>query len=61
MAYSVMKSVNKKILVTRSLFDEPPPPYEAPEPIAPGAVLLRGFALYQAEALLQAARQVIAA
>ena len=47
--------------MTRSLFDEPPAPYGAPEPIAPGAVLLRGFALDQAEALLQAARQVIAA
>ncbi|ABM39387.1 DNA oxidative demethylase AlkB [Polaromonas naphthalenivorans] len=46
--------------MTRSLFDEPPAPYDAPEPIAPGAVLLRGFALDRAEALLQAARQVIA-
>ncbi|MEO7159782.1 MAG: DNA oxidative demethylase AlkB [Polaromonas sp.] len=47
--------------LTLSLFDEPPAPYDAPEPIAPGAVLLRGFALEQAEALLQAAQQVIAA
>lgn len=47
--------------MTLSLFDEPPAPYDAPEPIAPGAVLLRGFALEQAEALLQAAQQVIAA
>ena len=49
------------MFLTRSLFDEPPAPYDAPEPIAPGAVLLRGFALDQAEALLQAAQQVIAA
>lgn len=47
--------------MTRSLFDEPPAPFEAPEPIAPGAVLLRGFALDQAEALIQATQQVIAA
>ena len=47
--------------MTRSLFDEPPTLYAAPEPIAPGAVLLRGFALDPAEALLQAAQQVIAA
>ena len=47
--------------MSRSLFDEPPTFYAAPEPIAPGAVLLRGFALDPAEALLQAARQVIAA
>ncbi|CAN5461310.1 DNA oxidative demethylase AlkB [soil metagenome] len=43
------------------LFDEPPTPYTAPEPIAPGAVLLRGFACDEAEALIQAAQQVIAA
>lgn len=47
--------------MTRSLFDEPPTPYAAPEPIAPGAVLLRGFAFDQAEALIHAAQQVIAA
>lgn len=47
--------------MTRSLFDEPPPRYAAPEPIAPGAVLLRGFALDHAEALIQAAQQVIEA
>ena len=47
--------------MTRSLFDEPPTPFEAPEPIAPGAVLLRGFALDQAEALIQVTQQVIAA
>ena len=46
--------------MTRSLFDESPTPYEAPEPIAPGAMLLRGFALDQAEGLIQAVRQVIA-
>jgi DNA oxidative demethylase len=47
--------------VTRSLFDDIPTPYLAPEHIAPGAVLLRGFALDVAGALLQAAGQVIAA
>jgi DNA oxidative demethylase len=47
--------------VTRSLFDETPTPYLAPERIAPGAVLLRSFALDVAGALLQAAEQVIAA
>lgn len=47
--------------LTRSLFDEAPEPYAAPEPIAPGAVLLRGFALEPSEALIQAAQQVMAA
>jgi len=47
--------------VTRSLFDEPPPPYEAPEAIAPGAMLLRGFACDQAELLIQAVQQVTTA
>jgi DNA oxidative demethylase len=47
--------------VTRSLFDETSTPYLAPEPIAPGAVLMRGFALNAANALLHAAGQVIAA
>ena len=57
-----MKSVrNRGIFLTRSLFDEPPTPYEAPEPIAPGAFLLRGFACNGAEALLQSTQQVIAA
>lgn len=47
--------------MTPSLFEETPTPYEAPELIAPGAVLLRGFACDQAEVLVQAAEQVIAA
>ena len=47
--------------MTPGLFDELPAPYIAAEPIAPGAALLRGFALDQAEALRQAAHQVIAA
>ena len=47
--------------MTRNLFDEAPTPCGAPEVIAPGAVLLRGFACDVAEALLQAAEQVIAA
>jgi alkylated DNA repair protein (DNA oxidative demethylase) len=47
--------------LTRSLFDDPPTPYEAPEPIAPGAVLLRGFACDVTDALAQGIKQVIAA
>lgn len=47
--------------MTGNLFEEAPAPYAAPQVIAPGAVLLRGFALNVAEALLQAAEQVIAA
>ncbi|MHB1200583.1 MAG: DNA oxidative demethylase AlkB [Polaromonas sp.] len=47
--------------MTRPLFNEAPTPYVAPEVIAPGAVLLRGFAGAVAEALIQAAEQVIAA
>ena len=47
--------------MTPGLFDELPAPYIAAEPIAPGVVLLRSFAFDQAEALLQAAQQVIAA
>ena len=46
--------------MTRSLFDDPPTPFEAPEPIAPGAVLLRGFACGVADALAQGIKQVIA-
>ena len=47
--------------MTRGLFDdEEPVPYAAPELIAPGAVLLRGFASGTAEALWLAAEQVIA-
>ena len=47
--------------MTRSLFDEPPAPCDAPEAIAPGAVLLRGFACDDAEALILATERVIAA
>jgi len=47
--------------LTLGLFDEAPPPYAAPEAIAPGAVLLRGFALGVDEALLQAVQAVTAA
>lgn len=47
--------------MTLSLFDEAPLPYAAPEAIAPGAVLLRGFAREMDEALLQAVEGVIAA
>ena len=43
------------------LFDDALPPYAAPEVIAPGAALLRGFALDVDEALLQAVEGVIAA
>ena len=47
--------------MTLSLFGDDPAPYAAPEPIAPGAVLLRGFAGDVAEALIQATDQLIAA
>ena len=47
--------------MTGNLFDEPPAPYVAPEPIAPGAALLRAFASEETEALLQAVEQVMAA
>jgi DNA oxidative demethylase len=47
--------------VTLPLFDEPAPPYEGPAPIAPGAAILRGFALPVADALIQGVDSVIAA
>jgi alkylated DNA repair protein (DNA oxidative demethylase) len=47
--------------VNLGLFDDVPTPYAAPEAIAPGAVLLRGFALDVDDALLQAAKAVTAA
>jgi alkylated DNA repair protein (DNA oxidative demethylase) len=47
--------------LTLGLFDEVPTPYAAPEVIAPGAVLLRGFAHGVDEALLQAVAEVTAA
>jgi alkylated DNA repair protein (DNA oxidative demethylase) len=47
--------------LTLGLFDDVPTPYAAPEAIAPGAVLLRGFALDVDEALLQAVQAVTAA
>ena len=47
--------------MTLGLFDETPAPYTAPEVIAPGAVLLRGFACGVDEALLQAVEGVVAA
>lgn len=47
--------------MTPGLFDDAPPPYAAPEVIAPGAVLLRGFACGVDEALLQAVEAVTAA
>ena len=47
--------------MTLGLFDEAPAPYTAPEVIAPGAALLRGFALGVDEALLRAVEDVTAA
>jgi alkylated DNA repair protein (DNA oxidative demethylase) len=47
--------------LTLGLFEDVPTPYAAPEAIAPGAVLLRGFALNVDEALLQAVQDVTAA
>ncbi|RZJ19953.1 MAG: DNA oxidative demethylase AlkB [Haliea sp.] len=46
--------------MTADLFDNEAPPYHRPDPIAPGAFLLRGLALQHADALLAAARDVIA-
>lgn len=46
--------------MTRPLFDLTPAPYEAPEPIAPGAVLLRGFAEPVVELLIKAVQHVTA-
>lgn len=47
--------------MTPDLFGDDATPYTGPEPIAPGAVLLRGFAGEVAGALLQAVAGVIAA
>ena len=47
--------------MTLSLFDSDPAPYAAPEPIAPGAMLLRGFALDVAQSLMLSVQLVIAA
>lgn len=44
--------------MTLGLFADAPVPYAAPEVIAPGAVLLRGFALEVDEALLQAVEEI---
>ncbi|MDO9405314.1 MAG: DNA oxidative demethylase AlkB [Polaromonas sp.] len=46
--------------MTTDLFDNDAPPYRQPEPIAPGAVLLRGFALPQTDALVAAVQGVVA-
>ena len=53
--------MKSEMFLTLSLFDEAPVRYDAPEVIAPGAVLLRGFASGMADALVQSARQVMAA
>jgi DNA oxidative demethylase len=47
--------------LTFNLFDDALPAYAAPETIAPGAAILRGFALPAADALLQGVACVIAA
>ena len=47
--------------MTLGLFDDASAPYAAPEAIAPGAALLRGFALEVDETLLQAVEAVTAA
>ncbi len=44
--------------MTFSLFDDPPQPAQPPEVLEPGAMVLRGFALAQAAALLQAVKQI---
>ena len=47
--------------MTLSLFDDALPTYAAPEAIAPGAAILRGFALPVADALMQGVEAVLAA
>lgn len=47
-------------LLTKNLFEEEPLPYVAPQVMAPGAVLLRGFAIGVDQALLDAVAQVTA-
>jgi DNA oxidative demethylase len=47
--------------LTFSLFDEPAPVYAGPTAIAPGAAILRGFALPTANVLMQGVESVIAA
>ena len=47
--------------LTGELFTDPVEPYSAPQAIAPGAAILRGFALPAAEALMQGVDAVVAA
>ena len=47
--------------MTGDLFADHAEPYRAPQPIAPGAAVLRGFALPEAERLIQGVSAVIAA
>ena len=47
--------------MTGDLFGDLAEPYRHPEPIAPGAAILRGFALPVADTLMQGVRAVIAA
>ena len=47
--------------MTRTLFEDEPVAYLAPEVLAPGALLLHGFASDAADALIQATAPVIAA
>ena len=47
--------------MTLNLFDDASPAYAAPEAIAPGAAILRGYALPVADALMQGVEAVLAA
>ncbi|MBC7599896.1 MAG: alpha-ketoglutarate-dependent dioxygenase AlkB [Polaromonas sp.] len=47
--------------MTFDLFNNSPEPYLTPEPIAPGAAILRGFALPVADALVRGIHAVITA
>jgi DNA oxidative demethylase len=47
--------------LTFPLFDDPAQPYAVPAPIAPGAAILRGFALPVADVLMQGVNAVIGA
>ena len=47
--------------MTLNLFDDASPAYAAPEAIAPGAAILRGYALPAADAVMQGVEAVLAA
>ena len=52
--------ISLELFMTECLFDEMPTPYGTPEQVAPGATILRGFALPVAAALMQGVAAVFA-